>query len=448
MKARDLTLKKYKNIHTGNEYGNWIVLNENDYEQKNGYKKFLCQCQCINKTKKYVDERNLKNGSSVCCGKCSHKPIQIGDIFGNWTALENETQNRNILCKCSCGTKKNVNKNNLLKGTSNNCGCLRSYNHFAKNQYTNDSEDIIIGNKYHKWTVLKKVKSNSYLCECSCFYHTKKILKRCELLGESKHNGCKKCRLMKNHINETHGYLTILSIDEKKTIEKGRTYVNAKCKCGNIHSYEQHGIIKGRIVSCGCKKHEIDSNLVGERFGYLTVTKLVGRKYIKNNSKESYIEWECICDCGKKTIVRQGNLIHGSTLSCGCMKRSHGEELIFKFLKQHHFIFKEQYRINDCRNILPLPFDFALFDKNKNLLGLIEFDGQQHFTTFQFNSCDKNVAIQNLYQTIKRDEIKTNYCFDKKIKLLRITYEDLDDGNWIYMLWDFLCELNLIIDKK
>lgn len=42
--------------------------------------------------------------------------------------------------------------------------------------------------------------------------------------------------------------------------------------------------------------------------------------------------------------------------------------------------------------------------------------------------------------------IKTNYCKQNHIKLLRITYEDLEDGNWIYLLWDFLYKLKLIID--
>lgn len=49
---------------------------------------------------------------------------------------------------------------------------------------------------------------------------------------------------MKNHIGETYGYLTILSIDEETSKDKSRIYVYAKCKCGNIHSYEQHAIIK------------------------------------------------------------------------------------------------------------------------------------------------------------------------------------------------------------
>ena len=439
--------KKHKDIQTGDEYGNWIILDKNNYEQKKGYRKILCKCKCINQTIRYVDERNLKNGSSVSCGKCLHQSIKSGDTFGEWTTLEDETTCTDILCKCSCGTVKKVDKRNLRSGGSTNCGCIQRKNHFAKNQHSELGETIRIGNKYNKWTVLERVKTNSYLCECSCFYHTQKIVPRSQLLGDNR-KGCKKCRLMNDHIGETHGYLTILSIDEKISKEKSRIYVYAKCKCGDIHSYEQQSIIKGRIVSCGCKKHEIDLSLIGKRFGYLTVNKLIGRKYINEESSNSYIEWECICDCGNKTKVRQGNLLHGSTWSCGCMKRSHGEELIYKYLKNNQFIFKEQYRIDDCRNILPLPFDFALLNDNEKLLGLIEFDGKQHFEPFQFNSCDTDTSIANYRDCVKRDKIKTNYCKKHHIKLLRITYEDLEDGNWEYILWDFLFNLNLIVDMK
>ena len=437
-------MKKYKDVHTGDIYGKWIVLDENDFEQKKGYRKILCECQCVNKTKRYIDERNLKNGTSVSCGKCGYKFIECGDRFGEWTTLESETTSDEILCRCSCGTEKKVNKFNLNRGISTNCGCISTNNHFAKNQFSDVGEKILIGNKYNKWTVLEQVKTASYLCECSCFNHTKQILSRSALLG-NRRKGCKKCRLMKDHIGETHNYLTILSIDEETTIQKGRIYVYAKCKCGDVHSYEQNTIIRGRVVSCGCKKHEIDMSMIGKKFGHLTVQKLIGRKYI-DNTTNSYIEWECLCDCGNTKIVRQGNLLHGSTWSCGCMKRSHGEELIYKYLKKNHFLFKEQYRIDDCRNILPLPFDFALFNSSDKLLGLVEFDGQQHFEPFQFEGCDVETSVLNFEQCVERDSIKTDYCKKNHIPLLRITYEDLEDGNWIYLLWDFLYSLKLIVD--
>ena len=30
--------------------------------------------------------------------------------------------------------------------------------------------------------------------------------------------------------------------------------------------------------------------------------------------------WECICDCGRKTVAEQSNLLSGHTRSCGCLR--------------------------------------------------------------------------------------------------------------------------------
>lgn len=435
-------VKKYNDIHTGDRYGDWMVLDENDFEQKNGYRKYKCQCQCINKTIKYVDDRNLKNGASTCCGKCHFKTIKNGDKFGEWTVLNNKKINCKILCKCSCGKEKMVNVSNLQRGTSTNCGCKICENHFRNNQFTNTGQSIVVGGKYCEWSVLKHIKSQSYLCECSCMYHTQRILSRSKLLNGKRPN-CNRCGSMKSRIGEKYGYLTILSIDEERTKEKSRVYVYAKCKCGDVHSYEQSSITKGRVISCGCKKHEINAqNIIGKRFGNLTVVKIIGRKY-SNNLDQGCIILECKCDCGNVKNVRQTNLTHGHTWSCGCMKRSHGEELIFKFLNKYKYQFDEQYRIDDCKNILPLPFDFALFSNGK-LVGLIEFDGAQHFNPYNFG-ISKNKELKKIFsEQCIRDDIKTNYCKENKIPLLRITHEDLEECDLYYKLWDFLFGIGLI----
>jgi hypothetical protein len=52
-------------------------------------------------------------------------------------------------------------------------------------------------------------------------------------------------------------------------------------------------------------------DLVGQRFGRLTVISDVG-----NRHHESL--WECICDCGNTTLVICNNLRRGTTKSCGC----------------------------------------------------------------------------------------------------------------------------------
>ena len=60
-------------------------------------------------------------------------------------------------------------------------------------------------------------------------------------------------------------------------------------------------------------------NLAGERYGNLVVIKEANSIY--NDSGKMIRRWECQCDCGRKTIVRHGDLRNGRTTSCGCLKK-------------------------------------------------------------------------------------------------------------------------------
>lgn len=59
------------------------------------------------------------------------------------------------------------------------------------------------------------------------------------------------------------------------------------------------------------------NDLSGKRFGDLVV---VGR--MKNDIRRAGKQprWECVCDCGKTTIVWSSSLKSGDTQSCGCKK--------------------------------------------------------------------------------------------------------------------------------
>src|SRR4030095_3488683 len=52
-------------------------------------------------------------------------------------------------------------------------------------------------------------------------------------------------------------------------------------------------------------------DLIGQRFGALTVQSYVGGKSCV---------WRCKCDCGKEFITEGGGLRYGRTVSCGCQK--------------------------------------------------------------------------------------------------------------------------------
>lgn len=126
------------------------------------------------------------------------------------------------------------------------------------------------------------------------------------------------------------------------------------------------------------------------------------------------IWWECI-DCGfewsttpnKRTYRRDG---------CPNCSSSRGEKRISQFLVSKNILFYQEYKIEDCKNILPLPFDFYLSDYNM----LIEYDGEFHYEDI-FNN------PKELKEVKRRDKIKTKYCKDNNINLLRIPYLDFDN---------------------
>lgn len=119
--------------------------------------------------------------------------------------------------------------------------------------------------------------------------------------------------------------------------------------------------------------------------------------------------------CGKTFFPTPYDFIRGTR--CPHCYRSKGEEVVKDFLIEYGLNFKEQFRIKECRNKRPLPFDFAIFE-NETLKCLIEYDGSQHFSPkFAF---DKD--IEGFKKLIENDSIKDRFCLENNIPLIRIKF--------------------------
>src|SRR3990172_8392255 len=79
----------------------------------------------------------------------------------------------------------------------------------------------------------------------------------------------------------------------------------------------QHLSVKEKDVT-GHYLTKAETRLLGQRFGRLRVTAFAGR--VKRISGWKY-HWECLCDCGKTSIVESYRLTSGVTKSCGCLSR-------------------------------------------------------------------------------------------------------------------------------
>lgn len=128
---------------------------------------------------------------------------------------------------------------------------------------------------------------------------------------------------LKNLIGQQFGRLTV--VERADNDSQGRARWVCKCCCGNIELIivrSQH-LIRGSVKSCGCLQTERE-NLIGQKFGRLTV--ISRAEDIINKSGKHIYMWNCICECGKNTVVNSSSLKRGHTKSCGCLCGEHHDD--------------------------------------------------------------------------------------------------------------------------
>lgn len=140
--------------------------------------------------------------------------------------------------------------------------------------------------------------------------------------------------------------------------------------------------------------------------------------YSKVNYINNYTEVVIIChnhETPYEFKQQPNNHLQGQ----GCPKCNNykGEIEIRNFLIENKIEFEEQKRFDDCRNILPLPFDFYIPKYNL----CIEYDGIQHFqNTNWYGKLTETEMIENFQGYQFRDNIKNEYCEKNGINLLRL----------------------------
>lgn len=223
--------------------------------------------------------------------------------------------------------------------------------------------------------------------------------------------------LQKNNIiGKRFGKLVVLNLEEKdNTLASRCLRYKCKCDCGKEVIVSSGSLRSGHTTSCGCNRKGKIKDLTGQHFGLLTV---LNKTEERRNRK---VGWLCECNCGNKIIVYSSDLINGDIKSCGCLKNSYGELKIKKILENINIPFKTQYYIKNCKNIKPLPFDFAIFDNDDNLICLIEYQGNIHFKSTGGWNSEEDLILRK-----KKDKIKREYCLNNNIKLVEIPYTDLE----------------------
>ena len=68
-------------------------------------------------------------------------------------------------------------------------------------------------------------------------------------------------------------------------------------------------------------------DITGQRFGLVVVVSFAGRKKEGKKTIVYRDHWLCQCDCGNQKTINGGSLVTGKSISCGCLRRLHGQAL-------------------------------------------------------------------------------------------------------------------------
>lgn len=259
----------------------------------------------------------------------------------------------------------------------------------------------------------------------------------------------------KDLTGQVFGRLTVLhrTTQEEHPHKVGAGYHviwTCQCECGKIIFVQGSSLRNGKAISCGCYGKEVASrlarklgnmnraNLVGQRFGRLTVQKIY--KTGPENDK-GFTEWECICDCGMTTHVRTNYLLSGHTTSCGCARNNYlspGAKHIINILNQENIPFVLEKTFDDLHNG-SYRFDFYITNIDGKV-ALIEYDSIIHFEQVKHFHKTK----QDFQAAQERDRIKNSYALSHKIPLYRIPFWEIDN---IYKSEDIFQDKFLVTNK-
>lgn len=206
-------------------------------------------------------------------------------------------------------------------------------------------------------------------------------------------------------------------IESKGFVLLSKEYVNSKTellmKCPNGHilkqSFENFKLERSCKFCNNSTRKFIYEYVKGyiESFNYT----LISTEYI---NKDSLLTVKC--EKGHEYTVSFHNFKAG--YRCPMCNSSKGEKVIEDILKKYGIVYLCEYKFDDCKYKSKLPFDFYIPSLNT----CIEYDGIQHFVPIEhFGGKNK------FRQTNIRDKIKTDYCLNKGITLIRIPYWDYDN---------------------
>ncbi|WP_281196552.1 DUF723 domain-containing protein [Lactobacillus acetotolerans] len=198
------------------------------------------------------------------------------------------------------------------------------------------------------------------------------------------------------------------------------TKIKVKCnKCGKEFCAWPENLLHRRFGKNCEHKFKLDFKQASKQLNKISDGEI---KLVHFSGMHSVATFKC-CKCGNIWRATALNIFKHSTGCpiCSCSS-SWGEKAIDEFLKKHHMAFQGQFRLVTCRDEKPLPFDFAVFNRDGSLNSLIEYQGCQHFINpFQYKKNDF-INKESVLKTQKHDAMKLSFCKEHGIKLIYINH--------------------------
>ena len=267
---------------------------------------------------------------------------KTGLRYGRLLVLERlHDENGTLLykCQCDCGNVTYVKTNYLCdSNTVKSCGCVKKELLTKRRQ---EALDRVLGKKFGRLTVLEfqdkpGARKLHFLCQCDC---GKKIVTTNDSLL-SQHTiscGCYQREVVskvKEMIGKKFGRLTVIKPVEEKA-SNGNYKFLCQCECGNTTIVTGGHLRTGTTISCGCAVVVDKTDIIGKKFGRLTVLSL--------DEVDKYIRYKCRCDCGNEIVTYRYALINGESQSCGCRQREVASKNINNYLGT---VLKEKSRLD------------------------------------------------------------------------------------------------------
>jgi len=237
-----------------------------DYKRENKKNFYLIYCGLCD-GEKWMRSDVVINPKTKSCGcQGATKNDLSNKTFGRLRVIsmtEERARNNSVIweCECSCGKRKLVSRDHLIRDHVKSCGCLHQKN---------------------------LVKSYSLISESAREWINPEeqigmIIKNFELLDHK-------------YERRKHHYFIRCLICERKKWMYYSTIINP--------------ITQG----CGCQRKAVNKiDLTGQIFGRLTAISSTEKRDSRS------VVWECVCSCGGKKQVSAKSLLRGYTKSCGCL---------------------------------------------------------------------------------------------------------------------------------